>query len=502
MDSAAIKELAHGQELTGHSISSALEGASDKSKRKHLKKSIVSKPLLDVHDWVDSHSPQECKVDIDQELDLRAQIPKKGRPISKHSSSSQGTSTLASVDMLSRSQSNFNFQPVPSQHSCAQSIYLGATMVGVHPQNPVRRRPGRPPAAPKTGHSMKDEHSNDGRLFQTLTLQDGSLSSGPQAFAEGISARTNTSSHSRRAEKRRSTEDHYFPDEEKKSDTSSVDMNVQGWERPPDRHEHTSGGRSRKRQSRLDFNTNSLDLGRGEGVELAPSWHGNNSDGRHQRPRSMMLLGGHSDSSLRSLSSTPSNYELQSGSRTEDDDSFQLCHERTSRDTPTSSPHSSGRLTHGYARSLDLSNPPSFPLDRSVCYPGSSTRVDRLPDNSQSMSHRRTFSVSSFRPSSVKGPSSFTYSGISSDDYRDYQLDSAMTEADRLAHGLSGVSSLFPRQGQPSIASQTKTPSRRPSGRGPGPYLKKHQILQQQLHQMQREQDEIEVLQRQQRQFL
>ncbi|KAG9068871.1 hypothetical protein KI688_011160 [Linnemannia hyalina] len=150
-----------------------------KPKRKYTKKSsLLPQARAETHGQVDLQTRQENNELLysDRGLILKTQIPKKGRPISKHSTtSSQSTPNLTSLGILPASHHYFSKAGTPSSSSSSAMSSLVAAAAGrspsdstlsthssssqgAHPSvvsdqrgpviSPTGRRPGRPPSNP------------------------------------------------------------------------------------------------------------------------------------------------------------------------------------------------------------------------------------------------------------------------------------------------------------------------------------------------------------------
>ncbi|KAF9114665.1 hypothetical protein BGX27_010151 [Mortierella sp. AM989] len=173
--------------LECYSTSSLVEPATGKSKRKYNKKSSRSLSMLENPSQVGSHIVQESELlQSDRGLILKTQIPKKGRPISKHSSASQSTPTFSSFGVLPASHPYFSSKtgmsptsslfvmtpsvrpsdpqraPLTAYPSNIDHLPLPATTTdGSQPHNPTRRGPGRPPLSSTVGgHTHSQSHSS------------------------------------------------------------------------------------------------------------------------------------------------------------------------------------------------------------------------------------------------------------------------------------------------------------------------------------------------------
>ncbi|KAF9361356.1 hypothetical protein BGX26_003868 [Mortierella sp. AD094] len=173
--------------LDQYSTSPLTEPEIAKPKRKYTKKTTHSPSLLENPNQEASRTVQESELlQSDRGLILKTQIPKKGRPISKHSSISQSTPTLSSFGVLPASHPYFNSKtgispssslfpstpPVrpPDSNRSPLTNYprnpdyppLTATaMDEVQPQTPIRCRPGRPPLASTIArHAHSQSHSS------------------------------------------------------------------------------------------------------------------------------------------------------------------------------------------------------------------------------------------------------------------------------------------------------------------------------------------------------
>lgn len=191
--------------------SPTMEAILVKPKRKYTKKTSVSHlslfeagfariPMEDI-----PAAPESELLQSDRGLVLKTQIPKKGRPISKHpSAASQSTPTLSSFGVLPASHPYFSsskaagvpFAVSPSSFAVNTSLSSRNAHVGRPPklhhvyssaqddshhrhlpqveqqmQTPVRRKPGRPPLASTVArHSHSQSHSS---------LQSGPFSASP-----------------------------------------------------------------------------------------------------------------------------------------------------------------------------------------------------------------------------------------------------------------------------------------------------------------------------------
>ncbi|GJJ68890.1 hypothetical protein EMPS_01236 [Entomortierella parvispora] len=191
--------------------SPTMESVLVKPKRKYTKRAPVSQhglseagsvriPMDDI-----PAVPESELLQSDRGLVLKTQIPKKGRPISKHpSAASQSTPTLSSFGVLPASHPYFNssgatgvpFEGPQSSFAASTSLTNRNAYVGRPPelhhiyslaqdnirhrhlpqeeqqmQVPVRRKPGRPPLTSTVArHSHSQSHSS---------LQSGPFSPGP-----------------------------------------------------------------------------------------------------------------------------------------------------------------------------------------------------------------------------------------------------------------------------------------------------------------------------------
>ncbi|KAF9285130.1 hypothetical protein BGZ88_009651 [Linnemannia elongata] len=161
--------------LTQISPSPIMDPTVVKPKRKYTKKSsLLPQARTETHDQVNVQTRQESNKLLysDRGLILKTQIPKKGRPISKHSTtSSQSTPTLTSLGILPASHHYFSKAEPPSSLSssamsglvaAATGRYLSESTLNTHNSSPqgqhsplmtdqrspvisaTSRRPGRP----------------------------------------------------------------------------------------------------------------------------------------------------------------------------------------------------------------------------------------------------------------------------------------------------------------------------------------------------------------------
>lgn len=165
-----------------------------KPKRKYMKKSsgqVMSSHTPEPETM--TPSTEEMMLQSDRGLILKTQIPKKGRPISKHAGTPQSTPTLSSFGVLPASHPYFKVKasslshsdaPLPDrqviQRSSSQESFMSSPPYPAKPQYhqsvgkpqeayslaPARRRPGRPPLA-----STLARHAH--------TLSQSSLQPGP-----------------------------------------------------------------------------------------------------------------------------------------------------------------------------------------------------------------------------------------------------------------------------------------------------------------------------------
>ncbi|KAG0090657.1 hypothetical protein BGZ92_002497 [Podila epicladia] len=163
-----------------------------KPKRKYTKKSPGHVTLSETPEPEPMDHSTEMMLQSDRGLILKTQIPKKGRPISKHAGTPQSTPTLSSFGVLPASHPYFKAKSTTSSHtdpslpdrqtihrSSSQESFMSSPPYPSNPQHhqfaksqeryslaPVRRRPGRPPLA-----STLARHAH--------TLSQSSLQPGP-----------------------------------------------------------------------------------------------------------------------------------------------------------------------------------------------------------------------------------------------------------------------------------------------------------------------------------
>ncbi|KAG0343114.1 hypothetical protein BG004_005483 [Podila humilis] len=178
-------------------ISSPIGSSFSRPKRKYIKKSPRQAQATGTLSLESLTTPasEEMMLHSDRGLILKTQIPKKGRPISKHGVATQSTPTLTSFGVLPVShpyfKANSNSSPSNPTSLPGQKVKLGSNSQEAHlsppacPANPQhhqytiaktrqddipvvtpRRRPGRPPLA-----STLARHSH--------TLSQSSLQPGP-----------------------------------------------------------------------------------------------------------------------------------------------------------------------------------------------------------------------------------------------------------------------------------------------------------------------------------
>ncbi|KAG0024477.1 hypothetical protein BGZ80_002428 [Entomortierella chlamydospora] len=607
--------------LDQNSTSPLTEPEIAKPKRKYTKKTTVSPSLLENPNQEASHAVQEGELlQSDRGLILKTQIPKKGRPISKHSSISQSTPTLSSLGVLPASHPYFSSKTGISPSSSAPSFrppdsnrsplanyprnpgyppLTATTTDEFQPHAPIRRRPGRPPLASTiarhahsqshsslqpgpfsasksqsrsaryssrdvhgrpppplstpspsmsvgisaiksrhnrrsypssqgheqlpvlesqhriAAHQTEYEHPNEDWRFQNSHNGETLPSPGPASFAGGIPTQTNGRERgSYGAEKRQSTDDLYCLENERRGTSSVYDIKERQDEHYQD---HAKDKRSKRRLTISDMDSVGSETNTLDGNETVQGWLDYGSEYR-SRPRSLMLPRGISDSLLQLQSVTARTTDAACISelrhRTSGLDDDREMSEHRDSEMPITR-NATRRSLHGHTRSLDLSSRSLFSLDY---HPQPST--ERAPE-SQSKSDDQAFgrsnSDSNIYSYSTSPPPLLTHVQYGKDystatnmqpypsssiDYQGYSLEpSETTRADELASKMSAGSSRGSKSRTGTISAQTKTSSKRLSRRGPGSYLKKHEILQMQLQQMQREQEEMEaqlVLQRQQ----
>ncbi|KAF9204557.1 hypothetical protein BGZ49_005167 [Haplosporangium sp. Z 27] len=586
-----LKEISYSPPV--QHLSSTMEPDTFKPKRKYTKKSTYSPSALESPSQETSKAVQEGELlQSDRGLILKTQIPKKGRPISKHSSISQSTPTLSSLGVLPASHPYFSpktgislssslfasapLRPLDSKisHSTAHQRdadclhHANTTMNEIQPQTPIRRRPGRPPlAATITKHAHSQSYSSlqvshvsisspqshstgtpnrdfHGRLPPPYRAPSPSISiqssihttrqnkqllsesqhhnaafqaeneySGKDQYYEKPSNNENfpsqglssllesepiqSKSHKRDsygAEKRKSTEDHSHLEDERRSISSAYGMDGQQGNYLWNQSEHGVGGRSKKRYSGTEKGFVELETNIRDGNEAVQKWRSYDSEHPHPRPRSLFLSRGSSDSSLHlHLVNPTAGTELHRLTGKMDNDKESQLYNRESRDSamPTSQ-DIAHRSLHSHARSLDLSSR----FDHHTHPQASHAQDSQAPFGPRSGSDSHLYSQStSSSPLPVpihRDNHDATQSYLNSDiDYQGHEVDSlTMTRAERLAHEMSEGGR---KSGNGTVSAHMKTYTKRSSKRGPGPYLKKHQILQQQLQQMQREQEEMEV---------
>ncbi|KAF8943591.1 hypothetical protein BGZ47_005261 [Haplosporangium gracile] len=112
-----------------------------KPKRKYTKKSsFLPQAMAENYDRVDFQSKQESNELLysDRGLILKTQIPKKGRPISKHSTtSSQSTPTLTSLGILPASHHYFTKAETMSSSSTSSAMSGLIDAAGRYPSDSV-----------------------------------------------------------------------------------------------------------------------------------------------------------------------------------------------------------------------------------------------------------------------------------------------------------------------------------------------------------------------------
>ncbi|KAF9438987.1 hypothetical protein BGZ76_001882 [Entomortierella beljakovae] len=579
------------------SASPPLDHAMNKPKRRYTKKSPTSLSAVESQIQTASLNAQESELlQSDRGLILKTQIPKKGRPISKHSSS-QSTPTLSSLGVLPASHPYFSSKSgVSSSSTFTSSPPIRPLGTNRNPnnmdyfslaseiqiQNPVRRRPGRPPLAitvarlaqsqshasllaasisrpshdydsdpqyiqprdsrvhnrprpppskvspsPTTaqfsaqhhshvhsgshGHDTLDyEQPRESQSFEKNYRSQTPPTPGLGPINEGIPAQlVNRKRDSYGAEKRQSTEDIHRYEDERRSISSILDTDEGQDDHYQDQFEHTKGGRSRKRLSRTEMDAPTIETNARDKSEIVQKWLGYGSDQPRPRPRSLVLPRGVSDSSLQFHSGGPSTTISTPTSESHyyindrDDEGRMQSYEREREPRHSTLTRDSTRRTHhGHARSLDLTNRPHV-FDRNNYHDGIHERqlaphrqLSYGPDSSADPNKHSRSNPHSFQPASgYNGPDQFlgsTKGQAFADENLDYHEDSsaairAGVHARELSTGSTGGGRMGVGLGY------NKASSRKLARRGPGPYLKKHQILQQQLLQMQREQEEMEV---------
>ncbi|KAF9157570.1 hypothetical protein BGX20_003836 [Mortierella sp. AD010] len=355
-------------------------------------------------------------------------------------------------------------------------------------------------------HQTEYEHPNEDRRFQNSHDGETLPSPGPAPFTGVISTQTNVrEGGSYDAEKRQSTEDLYCLENERRGTSSVYDIKERQDEHYQD---HAKGGRSKRRLSISDMDSIWSETNTRDGSETVQDWPDYGSEYR-PRPRPLMLPRGISDTLLQLQSVT---------ARTTDAACISELRHRTSGvdDREMSEHGDSGmpitrdttrRSLHSHTRSLDLSSRPLFSLDR---HP--QPLVERAPESQSKPDHQafgRSDSDSNIYSCSPSPPPILAHVQYGKDystatnmqlypsvniDYQGHSLElSETTRADELAREMSAGGSGGSKSRTGTISARTKTSSKRLSKRGPGPYLKKHQILQMQLQQMQREQEEMEA---------
>ncbi|KAF9915557.1 hypothetical protein BX616_005873 [Lobosporangium transversale] len=179
--------------------SAPLEAAIVKPKRKYIKKPSTLQLMVQTSSQAKisplAKQEDDPLLQSDRGLILKTQIPKKGRPISKHASTSQGTPAVPSFGATPMSHSSFNpkaktsvpasvnspntkqqfelnyhyhhQQSPPIPALAGAKIRLPSDDSHLLAPSPVRCRPGRPPLATVARHTHSQSH---------LGLQSGLLS--------------------------------------------------------------------------------------------------------------------------------------------------------------------------------------------------------------------------------------------------------------------------------------------------------------------------------------
>ncbi|KAI8601320.1 hypothetical protein EDD21DRAFT_443801 [Dissophora ornata] len=576
--------------LKHYTLSPTVETDTLKSKRKYTKKPSIFQSMLEVPNQAEPETKQESDLlQSDRGLILKTQIPKKGRPISKHSSTPQSTPTLSSFGVLPASHPYFSsktgisspslsisgqyppVRPIDWQQSPPTSHpnHSSTSMDDIHLRNPVRRRPGRPPLAstiarhahsqshstlqsgpfsvrtsqsqlagssheydlqfqyrraadPSSNtraplpfrvpspppsvtssqrplqnrhsyplpqerrHNTQDiqnrlasspvghERSGEEQYFQSSTQDEDSLSLGAGSFAEGILFQTNSRKRdSYGTEKRRSTNDYYRYDDEKRSMPSVYDTDDREQEQYYDRFEQMGDRRSRKRLSRSDLDMSVLERSPQDENRIVQTWLGSGSERHREHPRSLVLPRGRSDSSLQSItataiSATPHHREMD-------------MHERGMESYKQSEHHVDHYMHHSSDLSLDQHTSSSR---QELSVPGSRMNLHPTSPPLSAYVHPGS-SHGAISPDEMLLPPGVDYQGY---DAKTADFPTAL-KAERLVHEMSAVD----KSQSSTLSGQIKAAGKRAARKGSGPYLKKHQILQQQLHQLQREQEDIEV---------
>ncbi|KAI9231155.1 MAG: hypothetical protein BYD32DRAFT_227756 [Podila humilis] len=185
------RQSQHGYLQSDQTMRSPTLESLAKPKRKYTKKSsqAMSSDTPEPEMMVPT---EEMMLQSDRGLILKTQIPKKGRPISKHASMPQSTPTLSSFGVLPASHPYFKAKASSTTHtdlstlpdrqvvhrSSSQESFMTSPPFPANPQHhlvkpqegyslaPARRRPGRPPLA-----STLARHAH--------TLSQSSLQPGP-----------------------------------------------------------------------------------------------------------------------------------------------------------------------------------------------------------------------------------------------------------------------------------------------------------------------------------
>ncbi|KAF9130692.1 hypothetical protein BGX30_013400 [Mortierella sp. GBA39] len=289
-----------------------------KPKRKYTKKSLLlPQARAEAHGQVDLQTRQENNELLysDRGLILKTQIPKKGRPISKHSTTSSQTTTASSQQMSFRHHQPPEYQ-VPTSHRRYVSSPIDQGFSGEEleyrnvegdPQYPERRR----------------------RTVDTLSAM-------PRSFAEGVTAQMNTLKRSSSGMQKSHSMDGYHGRSIENKRKSVVGGSVGGGGRGTigygtdgqfeDVNEETGSNffdeefddsaadaRSRKRTSGSDLDYLGVDgigagrVGYADGGSVRRSinlqggnktWHGATLGSERRRPRSLVLPRGRGEPAL------------------------------------------------------------------------------------------------------------------------------------------------------------------------------------------------------------